>query len=85
LRSGAFNGSGGGVKANATLTFPIGPIQGRLSGQYVDLNASGNVLSLSQTVNTQNWFVGAGISLPFGGTPAWSSPPNYPVKALPMK
>jgi hypothetical protein len=69
LQSGAFTGDGGGVKANATLSFAAGPGRIRITGQYTDLNASGNALGLSQQVNAQNWYIGAGYSVPFGGVP----------------
>lgn len=88
LRSSAFTGTGDGVKANATLSFPLGPVQGKITGQCLDMNASGNMFGVPMRVNTQNWYVGAGLSVAFGGPtpgPAETSPPIFPVKSLPPK
>lgn len=84
LRAGAFNGNGGGVRVNGTLSFPLGPVIGNIYAQYADLNASGtNVVPL--TFKDEVWTVGFGLTYKFGAPPASAAAPSYTVKALPPK
>jgi hypothetical protein len=84
LRAGAFNGNGGGVRANGTLSFPIGPVIGNVYAQYANLNASGSNTGVPLTFKDEVWTVGFGVTYKFGAPPA-ASTPSYPVKALPPK
>ncbi len=84
LRAGAFNGNGGGVRANGTLSFPIGPVIGNVYAQYANLNASGGNTGVPLTFKDEVWTVGFGVSYKFGAPPAGGTP-SYPVKALPAK
>lgn len=62
FQSGALNLNGGGVQANAALSFPIfGPLGGIISGGYTGLNASGNTVGVPMRVNTQDFWVSGGI------------------------
>ncbi len=66
VKSGLFNGDGGGWQANATLTFPlVGPLRGNLFGQYTAINASGNVMGVPLTFDNQTWQFGGGVSVSF--------------------
>jgi hypothetical protein len=85
LRSGAFNGNGGGVRVNGTLSFPLGPVIGNIYAQYADLNASGSNTGMPLTFKDEVWTVGFGVSYKFGAPPASAAASTYPVKALPPK
>jgi hypothetical protein len=84
LRAGAFNGNGGGVRANGTLSFPLGPVIGNVYAQYANLNASGSNTGVPLTFKDEVWTVGFGVTYKFGVPPA-AAAPTYPVKALPPK
>jgi len=67
FESGALNANGGGVQANAALSFALfGPVWGIISGGYTDLNASGNTFGTPMRVNTQDWYFTSGIRLDSG-------------------
>lgn len=84
LRAGAFNGNGGGVRVNGTLSFPLGPVMGNIYAQYANLNASGSNTGVPLTFKDEVWTVGFGVTYKFGA-PAAAASPAYPVKALPSK
>jgi hypothetical protein len=76
LRSGAFNGNGGGVRVNGLLSFPLtSSLNGNIHVQYANLNASGSNTGVPLTFNDEVWTVGAGISYRFGA----SSNPVAPI------
>lgn len=81
----AFNGNGGGWRANGTLSFPIGPVIGNVYAQYANLNASGSNTTVPLTNKDEVWTVGFGVTYKFGAPPAAAATPCYPVKALPPK
>jgi len=85
LRAGAFNGNGGGVRVNGTLSFPLGPVIGNIYAQYANLNASGSNTGVPLTFKDEVWTVGFGVTYKFGAPPASAAAPSYPVKALPPK
>jgi hypothetical protein len=82
LRAGAFNGNGGGVRVNGTLSFPLGPVVGNIYAQYANLNASGSNTGVPLTFKDEVWTVGFGVTFKFGASAA---SPTYPVKVLPAK
>jgi hypothetical protein len=84
LRAGAFNGNGGGVRANGTLSFPLGPVIGNVYAQYANLNSGSNT-GVPLTFKDEVWTVGFGVTYKFGGPATSASAPSYPVKALPPK
>jgi hypothetical protein len=85
LRAGAFNGNGGGVRVNGTLSFPLGPVMGNIYAQYANLNASGSNTGAPLTFKDEVWTVGFGVTYKFGASAASAAAPTYPVKALPPK
>jgi hypothetical protein len=85
LRAGAFNGNGGGVRVNGTLSFPLGPVMGNIYAQYANLNASGSNTGVPLTYKDEVWTVGFGVTYKFGAPAPSAAAPTYPVKALPPK